>query len=121
MFRVFRHVLVLLLMLTLPLQGVSAALMAVTGSHHETISSAADDCHGHDATAFTGNSAADTATPHVPLKAKVCCSTCYGVMAISEIPPHRTGETRHHYSLRDLHAPEGIVPDSLERPPRRIS
>ncbi len=121
MLRALRHCLLLMLMLTVPVQGVSAALMAAMGQHHESgMTQSAISCHED------GAAMADDSSPHplgkpAPAKSKVCSTCCAGVMAASEVVLHPVARPARHFGASERPSPEGIIPDGLERPPRRLS
>lgn len=127
MLHALRHCLVLLLMLTLPLQGVSAALMAGMPMHEHEASaqtSAAEDCHGHGAQAMQDNdTSARQGMPGkpAPMKTKACGSCCSGLMASVSASLHPVAHLAGRQLIPDALTPEGIIPDSLERPPRQFS
>jgi hypothetical protein len=117
-------------MLTVPLQGVSAAVMAVRlagemslPANHSGLEQMAD-CHGMSMSqaadsAKTGHAAVDH---HTSAKLKVCGSCCIGAMlsACSALSFASLDGSDSYLSLlsRD---PAGFIPDGLERPPRAFS
>ncbi len=121
--------LVWLVMLTLPLQGVSAALMplhvahpvevAATGAGMTGVSMAAG-CHGIQADP-SGKAGDMGHVPAVPSKAKACSACCLGVgldfAGNLSVAPHpgRDAYLPHHI----LGAPDFIA-DGPERPPRGL-
>ncbi len=120
MLRLLRHCLLLMLMLTIPVQGVSAALMAAMGPHHESgMTQSAVSCH-EDASAMADSSPHLPGKP-VPAKGKVCSTCCAGVMAASEVVLHPVARPARHFGASERPSPEGVIPAGLERPPRRLS
>lgn len=132
MARALRLLLVWLIMLTLPLQGVSASVMAMrmggdpvqpAGTAHSTSTMQMADCHE------MLMSASDTRhddrpghTSPAPLKAKVCGSCCVGVMHGAGVAPQIASlPANNTYLLQSCQEPAGFIPDGLERPPRALS
>lgn len=124
MLRVFRHCLVLLLMLTLPLQGVSATLMAVIPMHEAGMLTGAEDCHGHVAQSMQDDdSTGQQGLPGkpAPMKTKACGSCCAGLMAPLSTSFHPALRLAGRQPMSEVLAPEGIIPALFERPPRQLS
>jgi hypothetical protein len=120
--RTFRLFLVCLLILALPAQGVSAAVMALQMSESPAQASHAgmESCHAHLQAA--NNSAADHAAHGSPVKAKACSSCCSGaILSSSEAPALSAPLGRDAYRSIASPAPKGHIPDGLERPPRAVS
>lgn len=138
MYRLFRTLLVALLVLALPLQGVSAAAMALS-MERGTASMAEEaavepahmaSCHDMDMAdmAQAGHNIAASHTSdghvdhHMPAKLKACGTCCVGVMfgaSAGVQVPASLGATV--YLSLNLIEPLGFIPDGLERPPRSNS
>lgn len=137
MYRLFRTFLVALLMLALPLQGVSAAVMAMSMERGTASMAEAavepeymTSCHDMDMAdmAQADHGMAASHTPggqidhHMPAKLKVCGTCCVGVMfgaSTGVQVPAPLGATV--YLSLNLIEPLGFIPDGLERPPRSNS
>lgn len=121
MARAFRTLLVWLIMLTLPLQAVSASLMALSMEMPAAVSHVLDDsdCHGSGA-APAGER--DAPASPMPLKAKACSPCCAGTLIGALALPQAflpAGTKRHAaHPGPDFKA---HIPEGLERPPKRIS
>ena len=125
-----RLLLVWLIMLTLPLQGVSASVMSLrlgsetghsTTQHSNMVGT---DCHDSMPADALESKLPDPAShgSHAPIKAKVCSSCCTGALSgATEIPQLSGPLGRNQYLSAYFPAPKGHIPDGLERPPRRIS
>ncbi|WP_157288231.1 hypothetical protein [Uliginosibacterium gangwonense] len=133
MYRLFHILLVGLLVLALPLQGVSAAVMAMS-MERGTASMAQEtvepehmaSCHDMDMAQADHGMAASHAPgghiDHMPAKLKVCGTCCIGVMfgtSAGVQVPAPLGATA--YLSLNLIEPLGFIPDGLERPPRSNS
>jgi len=130
MYRLFRTLLVALLVLALPLQGVSAAVMALsmergTASMAEAAVEPAHmaSCHDMDMADMAGShTSGGHVDHHLPAKLKVCGTCCVGVMfgaSAGVQVPAPLGTTA--YLSLNLIEPLGFIPDGLERPPRSNS
>ena len=122
MARAFRTLLVWLIMLTLPVQMVSASIMALrmdmpAQQHSQMLVS--PDCHGEMAAANTDPE--QPASPQ-PIKAKACNSCCTGALLDSVSLPHGLlPEPSTRYGADYTQPRKGHIPDGLERPPKHIS
>lgn len=129
MLRVARLLLVCLLSLTLPVQGIAAALMAVndgalqTSLSPEAAASPMAGCH-------TGHTGQPEATDHGQpgsgsasdlAKLKTCGSCCAAAMAILAAVPALLPPLPERFVAAPVPAREGVIPDGLERPPRFLS
>jgi hypothetical protein len=139
---IVRTLVLCLLALALPLQGLAAATMLHCGpSHHARIvsASAAHDhaahghgaargAHSHDDRAADGSAAVDAANPQTPnylgdsslakAKCSACASCCSAVAlpaSIAEIPVVQQHASRFPPLSAQV---EPVVTDSPERPPR---
>lgn len=129
MLYVLRHCLLLLLMLTLPMQGVSAALLSVQmqQAHRADASvqarAQADACH-HGYTLSASDDGSRQA-PHdghpLPAKAKTCAGCCGSLAAGFELSSRLAPRPDQNYLAAELPTPEGVIPAGPERPPRRLS
>ena len=132
MARTLRLLLVWLIMLTLPLQGVSASVMAMrmggdpvqpAGTAHSTSAMQMADCH--EMMMSASDARHDDHLGHsspAPLKAKVCGSCCVGVLHGASLAPQVASLPAGNTYLTQLyHEPTGFIPDGLERPPCALS
>ena len=117
MARSLRTLLVWLIMLTLPMQAVSASLMSLSmemPSQTAHVSMAAD-CHEQ-------ADPSEQDAPANPLVFKACSPCCAGVLIGAVALPQiylPSGHARHEaMPEQDF---KGHIPDSLDRPPKRIS
>jgi hypothetical protein len=117
MARTLRTLLVWLIMLTLPMQAVSASLMSLSMEMPSQAShvSMGADCHEQ-----AGASEQDA--PANPLVFKACSPCCVGPLIGAVALPQiylPSGHARHDaMPEQDF---KGYIPDSLDRPPKRIS
>jgi hypothetical protein len=133
MSRFLRCFVMCLVMLTLPFQGASAAVMAMSMAtdeagmampqQHNMPGMQMSGCHDEMSTMSGGMADHQSGHDHgLPGKTKVCGNCCSGVMldALQMSTPVqlRAGNVYLSWSSLD---PEGIVPEGLERPPRLIS
>lgn len=128
--RIVRLLTVWLVMLTLPLQGVSASMMAVRMAADDAQAPAVMatmtqdapmvDCHGGvDKQAQTRHS---DHGHNLPAKGKLCGNCCVGVLLGALAAPELAGPLGNGtYAIQIYQEPLGHVPDGLERPPRFIS
>ncbi|MEN9490228.1 MAG: hypothetical protein RJA63_677 [Pseudomonadota bacterium] len=131
MARVLRLFLLSMLMLTLPLQGVSAAVMAMQmenvpaqAEHFSTVAVAYSGCHEMAGMQMDAGMPQDHAPQgdHHPAKTKACGSCCTGAMlGAIDLPAIAAPTGRDRYFAQLSLEPKGFIPDGLERPPRRIS
>ena len=117
-----RLLLVLLLGLAVPLQGYAAAsinLCRAFAHHQDTAAAGAHDhSHAHEASAHHGG--------HDPLDAGAgqeshhcaACASCGVAAAVSAAPRFQATDVPHQALIVFfVPAPEGHVPDGLDRPP----
>lgn len=128
MLRALSRCLLLLLMLTLPLQGVSAALFAVQMQRSDHAGSSAgmpdETCHHAHAMRASdahGSSAASQDAHHMPGKLKTCAGCCGSLAAGFEFSRQLPAHPGQSYLAADLPTPEGVIPGGPERPPRHPS
>jgi hypothetical protein len=129
MLRLARLLLICLLGLTLPVQGIAASLMALqvrapqTSLSMETTAAPMADCH-------TGHTGLPEATDHGQpgsgsasdmAKLKTCGSCCAAAMAILAAVPALLPPLPERFVAAHVPAREGVIPDGLERPPRFLS
>lgn len=122
MARRFRLLLICLIMLTVPLQGVSAAVMTMSVAKHSGPAQMTD-CHSGMAQSVD-HSAPEKSTQdsHNSVKLKVCSSCCTGAILNASLSPafaHQPGDNTYLSLLS--RKPAGFIPDGLERPPRALS
>lgn len=123
MARRFRLLLICLIMLTLPLQGVSAAVVAMSLTEHSGPAQMAG-CHGEQLLQSADHAALEHAAQdhHAPAKLKACGSCCTGAILNAGLAPTLASQPggNTYLSLLSLE-PAGFIPDGLERPPRALS
>lgn len=129
---VLRILLVGLLVLALPLQGVSAAVMAMSMAQdaapaQTTLESMhMASCHEMMTQSDMGMAGDHTDMPqhdhHAPAKLKVCGACCIGILFSADHPEHALPplDGQAYLSLIPTE-PKGFIPEGLERPPRRNS
>lgn len=119
----------LLLMLTVPFQGASAALMAIEGGHAAAThgaapaASPADGCH--EALALAAEPPPhDThgkPMPHGKHTLKACGAFCLGVAANFHVGLPLAPVLASDYRVVQIAAPRGVIPDGPDKPPRPAS
>lgn len=126
MLRLARLLLICLLGLTLPVQGIAAALMALHDSAAQTSAvsaSAMESCHAtpHAQSDAEAGHQPDTGGTHDLDKFKRCGSCCVAVVAILATAPELFPQARDRFLVARPLATKGFIPDGLERPPRLVS
>jgi hypothetical protein len=130
MSRFLRCFVMCLVMLTLPFQGASAAVMAmsmatdeagmVMPQQHDMPGMQMSGCHDDMSAMSDGMAGHQSGHDHsLPAKTKVCGNCCSGVMldALQMSAPAQPLAGNVYLSWSSLE-PKGIVPEGLERPPR---
>lgn len=136
MSRFLRCFVMCLVMLTLPFQGASAAVMVMSMAtdeagmampqQHDMPGMQMSGCHDEMSAMSAMSSMSDGMADHqpghdhsLPAKTKVCGNCCSGVMldALQMSAPAQPIAGNVYLSWSSLE-PEGIVPEGLERPPR---
>lgn len=119
MCRAFRSFLVCLIMLTLPVQAVSASLMALSMElpAQSSPGGMASNCHEH-----ASPDEQDVPAGTQAFKSKACSPCCAGALIGAFTVPQTfmsAGNTR--LNVMPGSDFKGYIPEGLERPPKRIS
>ena len=122
-----RTLLVWLLALALPMQGVAAATMAFCGQAHQAVAAADHSRHqlhadhdAHRAQLHTAEPGSDA--PAAPSEAHTCsaCASCCSVGAIlTALPSVPLPDFAPTVFVATVTAVDAFVADGLDRPPRR--